>query len=598
MNEKASEYITGHTQFLNIRNYMFIRDGSLTSRPGTTDFATLPLSSYPTQPRGLYEFIQPSGVSFLMFDSGPTLYALQGSPAAKAISLTPGATIGYNLEFETFENYLFFANGYSHQRFDGSYSVFYGVPEGLSLMATFGATFNTGVSVNGATAVITAGFKIFRFAYCKYGPTYAVGPVGLRADNALGSSMPGMEVGVSTAAITNQGAWVVWGFTIPPGYGISSILPYQSGTNNLSFAAYLSPVSFFLTTYGGVTLYTMQFANITSDSIPDVYSFFTLVPRYISTFKNMYFMAGFSSYPSRIYFSNIGTPDKVNDENYFDVRPGNGDEITNITLFQDSLIIFKKNSVHQLTGYDPSSLALKDVTLEYGCLSQNGSVVFNNKLWFIDRRGICEFNGPSTFVVSYPVEETLSTVDKTKCRTFHNKKRREIWFSFGQKTFVFDYNSEIWSIFDNLPMESAKGGAILNFETLTQDVAFSDVNGSFITFSRFKDDVFTDRGQPITLMAKTRFHKRAGDTTQEMWRRLFLNADGVSGSVNATVNFYGDYSAGSSLTRNITLNDGHFQYRIDYGVSAKTLSVEFIIQASQQIIINGYTVESRYLRSV
>jgi len=106
----------------------------------------------------------------------------------------------------------------------------------------------------------------------------------------------------------------------------------------------------------------------------------------------------------------------------------------------------------------------------------------------------------------------------------------------------------------------------------------------------------TDRGVAITLMAKTRFHKRLGESTQEMWRRFYLNNDVTGATLGVTLNFYPDYSSHASLVRSTNLSA--FQTRIDFGISAKSLSIEWIIAANEKVTVNGYTIESRYLRSV
>lgn len=80
-----------------------------------------------------------------------------------------------------------------------------------------------------------------------------------------------------------------------------------------------------------------------------------------------------------------------------------------------------------------------------------------------------------------------------------------------------------------------------------------------------------------------------------MWRRFYLNNEPVA-STNATIGLYSDYSQSASHYISTTL--AAFQSRVDFGVSAKTLSLEIVIRSSSQIIINGYTIESRYLRSV
>jgi hypothetical protein len=594
LNQKVSEYLTPDNQVLNLRNFCFERPGAWVSRPGTADFASLAGISYLANPAGLFEYIKNDGVSQVIFDCGPTLYYFSSPPTAISGSFTANVTTFYPTDFEVSGEYLFIANGYRHVRYDGSFAVQYGVPKASTLFASAGVTFNTGVNITSETYIIPSGDYFFRYALVKNSATISPGPIGERLPDDLQGANYGVSVNVA-ATVVSYGSWVLYGFTVPPGYGVSAILPFKAGPGNQTLYAGPDIVNFFLTTYAGTTLYTMQFPHFIDPTIRTETPEFTLVPRYLETYKNMFFMAGFSSALSTVYFSEIAEPENVSAENYFDVRPGNGDRITNMIPFQDALVIFKSKSTHVLTGFSPDTLALKDATLEYGCLNSTGAVAFENKLWFVDERGICEFNGPDTFIVSYEIEDALSSVDKTKCRALHVKERNEVWFCFGAVCFIYDYDVGAWTIFDNIAIEEQKGAGLFNFGPTTVAVAYAERGASFVQFTRFNESVFTDRGSAITLIAQTKYLTRSSQSTQEMWRRLYLDAEATSATVGVTVNFRGDYNTNVSLSRVMYLDD--FQNRIDFGYSAKALSIEFVLRASEQITINGYTVESKYLRN-
>lgn len=592
INEKFSEYVTEPGQLLDIRNYGFERPGALVSRPGTSDFASLPRSLYPIAPRGLYEYVKSTGFSLLVYDIGDKLYKTWGSQVGQ--SLTPNVTTSYGIDFQTYNDFLYYANGYSSQRFDASFSVFYGVPKQRSFITGGGVTFNTSLGT-GVTYVIPSGSYVFRYSPVKYGPTYAP-TVGQRVqDDETGVNLEFITSIGST--IVSQGQWGIFGFTIPPGYGVSSILPYKIPPGASSYLQGPTIIPFTLTPQSdGITLYHAFFPEFTVGGNFTQNFFFTLVPRYLEVYNNMFFMSGFSTSPSTVWYSNLADPDEVDEENFFDVRTSNGDVITNMIVFQGTMVIFKYRSVHELSGSSPEDLSLKDMNLNYGCVNSTAAITFNNKLWFMDQKGICEYNGPNTFIVSYPVESALNSVDKSTCRAFYIKKRNEVWFVCSGVAFVYDTQIGSWTIYDKLQINASVGANILNFGATTKDLSYSESGQSFIQFTRFDDTVHTDRGQAITLSIKTRFHKRLGDSTQEMWRRFYLNNDISGASLGVTLNFYPDY--GTSIYESRTTNLSEFQTRIDFGISAKSLSIEIILKASEQISINGYTIESRYLRSV
>lgn len=597
ISSKLSEYITPEKSVLDLRNLGFERPGAWTSRNGTTAFASFANTTLMAQPTGLFQYRKSTGESLTAFDSGNTLYSYASPPLAIAPSLSPGSTIGYNIDFAQINDYLYFANRFTFQRYNLSYSVFYGVPKMMAPVSGAGGTFHTSlISTISSTLTIPSGFHRFMFSYVKDGPTITPGPIGEIFSGNVTSASEMISVSLSATLVVAPfvGRWVVHGMTIPPGWGVSSLVMYKNTPPNLSFIASPSLLTFGLTNFSGSTQFNVNFDHFTTDNIYLRIPQFSLAPSILQTYKNMLFMTGSSRYPSKVHFSEQLNSDSVLDENFFDVRPGNNDVITNMINFQDSLVIFKRKSVHQLTGNSPETLSMKDMSIEYGCVNNTAAVEFEGRLWFMDDRGICEYRGSDTEIVSYQVDDVMATVDKTKCRAFHIKKRQEVWFCCGTISFVYDYNVESWTIYDGFNIENSKAAQVIDHGASIQDLSFINTGASNAIFTRFSDDVYSDLGSAITLSVKTRFHKRLGDSTQEIWRRLYVNSN--ASNATAIINLYGNYANSSSFSTNIYLDS--FQKRIDFGYVAKSLSVEMILKSSQKVVINGYTIESRFMRLV
>lgn len=626
INQKASEYMTGENQVLNLRNYCFEKPGAWRSRPGYTGFATLG-SGLTIYPGSLFEYAKSTGQSYVIYDSGPTLYSLDGH---QAIFSPLGPSL--QLDFEVYEDNLYFANGTQFARFSGSYSVDLNLPYvtdagGFIPNATFNTSFSPPLGLIPEYNV-TTGKYIFTLALVN--DRGIVGPaLDVVYQGGLGYYTPGV-----TTVGASSGLWRVWGFTIPPGYGASYVLPYKNSGVNFSAGIYpistgsqllsqegASPVPFFLTTIGGVTTYMAEFPNFFAVNPPvtsvlnrsNFLSFSLgsgLFPKYLEIYNNMMFMSGFEyvldeedklqSGKSTVFHSAIGEPEIVEPEYQFPVRTNNGDYIRAMYVFQNALLIFKRKSIHQVTGASPETLSLQDVNLEYGCMNNRCIVQFEDKLWFLDEEGIAEFNGSNTYIVSYPVENSLNKCDFEDSWAFHAKKYHQVWFILRDritatyKAFVFDYVSNEWTIYDDFYKVSAMA---LKGTPNQDEVMYFGQNQSLIPkFFRFGESLSTDDGFGMTLVFQTRFHKRLGDSTQELWRRLFINNNLASASLGLTLNFYPDY--GSSIFLSRTMGLTMFQSRIDYGISAKSMSVEGIIKSTEPVQINGYTIVSRYLRSV
>lgn len=600
INEKASEYITGPNQFLDLRNFGFARPGALQSRPGYAEYASFANTTLLTSPTSVYQYVYSNGNSYIVFDSGNKLYYLVGSGATViGESLTANATTAALLDFEIQNNHLFFANGGMFGRTQElgfltappSYIKF-GILDAsqgwqgnaASKFATFA---DPGIFGSDFTATFAAesGTYFFSYFFSKSDEVFGL-------DNNS-TTLSSQVLSVFLSATTIIHGWYVSGINLTG----TTTLPLSSYGINFAVLKIKRPGSSeFISAPSSVDVTSGQIAvpdfrvNTEYDQTP----WFTLVPQYLESYKNMLFAAGFSSQPSTVWHSELANYENIQPENFIEIRTDNGDVITNLTAYQDTLIVFKRNSIHEINGDSPETINLKNVTFEYGCVNNRAAVSFTNKLWFCDEKGICEYNGPDTFIVSYPVEQMLAAEDKSKCRAFYVKSRSEVWFNFGQRSYVYDHDVGAWTIYDNLQIENSKASALIQVGSTQPAVNFIVQGASFVSFKRFDDALTTDDGAAITLVAQTRFHKRLGDSTQEMWRRLYMDTD--TAGATAAANFKQDYGTSTVLSRNLTM--GVFQTRIDYGISAKSLSVEFVLQSTNRVTFNGYTLESRFLRSV
>lgn len=82
-----------------------------------------------------------------------------------------------------------------------------------------------------------------------------------------------------------------------------------------------------------------------------------------------------------------------------------------------------------------------------------------------------------------------------------------------------------------------------------------------------------------------------------MFRRLYVDAAIPSGSTyDILVNFYTDQGTTAALSMTMTISE--FQKRLDFGLPAKDMSVEFVYSEGNFLKLNGYTIEYRFQRSV
>jgi len=229
-------------------------------------------------------------------------------------------------------------------------------------------------------------------------------------------------------------------------------------------------------------------------------------------------------------------------------------------------------------------------------VNDRAKVVFENRCWFVDRSGIIEYDGGNFTRVSEPIKTYLDQVDIYSIVAFHVKDKRQVWFCASNLCFVYDYFIEAWTIYDRLSIDANAGAAVLQFGSTRTDVSYWRSGTTNFEAIRFNTSLSTDLGSGITLVKQTRYHKRLEQTTEELWRQVFMNVDASSTTLAMTLQFLPNYGSSVYATRNQVIDS--FQERVQIGIPARSMSVKFILQASEPIRFNGYTIESRFLRKV
>lgn len=565
INTKVSPYQTGPQEFLDLSNFDFTRPGSLTKSPGTTQFVSATLAG---RVGGLYEFEKLSGFSQVVVSANTNIYFINGNifTAFKSGLLNNGI-----FSFSTFVDRLFSANGTDFFKYDGSATTKFSLPYGDT--TSFGVTAIDGGGLPNGTYVVSYGYFNDR-GY--FGPG---GPIN----------------GLTITLGASNGAIGFYNMATPSGFGVSGIAIYSSLPNlEDQFQATLIPSQATFTLDAGSPLTT----------IPNPpYVYFTLIPRYLELFNNQLLMSGFSSQLSTLWFSDIGEPEGVKPEFSFEVRTNDGDRIFGQKAYIGSAVIFKERSFHRLSGDSPENFLLQELSDQYGCLSHRAAVVWEDRLWFLDRKGICEFNGANIRIISNKIEPIFLAMNidaaKENAVAIHNRFRNEVWFSIpcngatlNNCTIVYDYLSNGWTKFEGF-MPSSLSYVRSTFHA--QRAFFGSYSGSIFNFD---ENIPNYAGQAMTCVIKSRFLSEMGKSTQEQFRRLFLDTDPVPAGVSSVlINFFQDY--GSSIIIQRQMGQAPFQSRIDFGISAKSLAFQLIhANASLPIRVNGWTVESRFQRNV
>lgn len=542
----------------------FVTLDAVTKRDGTTLYLGATVLG---RIGGLYEFDRLSGASYVVATANTNAYTVTNSFNAFKTGLLNNGIF----DFVTFVDRLFMANGQDFFKFDGTNPSNFSLPPGVST-STFGITgggFTTGTGLSGV---------------------YVAGYGYLNDRGYFGPPSSGITVSLNGISYNTL---LYTGLTTPSGFGISAIALYRSeaGLNTM-----------FGTTNIGITQSFIDYAALQNREEPG-YLYFTLAPRFLELYNNQLILAGFSSALSTVYWSDIGEPEGVLPESFAEVRTNDGDLISGMRAYLNDLIIAKERSLHKLSGDNPDSFSLQQITDQYGCLSNRTMIVYNNVLLMLDSKGIIRYNGANVEVISTRIEDKFLRMNiaaaKQTAIAVHDRLKNQILFFFpidgstvNNFGVVYDYVADAFSFIEGIQPCSL---AIVQGRLSKKSVVYGGYTGMIANFA---SDVESDLGQGFTCLIKTGFQTLMGQSTEQQFRRFFVNLEPILGVTQPIgLKFFTDF--GTTVQATFTIYQAPFQTRVDFGLPAKTFNAEIAhFSASLSFKVYGWTLESRYQRSV
>lgn len=574
INNKASRKVTGKNQVLNLANFDLSTIGSLSKRPGTTMLIGATLAG---RISSFYEYDKLGGGSYLIVSAGTNVYARSGGSWN---AIRSGVRNDSIFDFVTFVDYLFAANGYQIFKYDGINAVAYSLPPG--------ATLNNGGSV---------------------GPGGVSGAVDYSYGFLNDRGYYGPAINITTASFTGDEV-LLNGFSTPLGFGITALIIYRGYSGAAMVEVGSVPAGTASFNDLGAS-YTERLANdnlffqSSTGALIQVTDNTKAAPRSLELWNNQLFLVSFpfpQSELSTFRYSAIGEPEGVPPENFEEVRTNDGDILTAAKAFGGQLVVCKGRSTHALTGNDPDNFELREVSDQYGCISPRAIAVFDQKCWYLDQKGICEFDGSNTRIVSTSVEETFAAMNlpvaKELAQMFHVKHRNEVWCniptngaSFLNTIVVYDYDVQGWWTVEGI---DASAMGIFTNDMGQPTTGFGDFSGAV---SYFGASLMSDNQRGMTCRVRFPFKAVEESATEHQFRRLWLDTDPQYGGTKViTVNMYKDQGNTPVLSR--TIYQSEFQTRTEFGIPAKDLSIELIFSEASPLRINGYTLGHRFQRDV
>lgn len=196
--------------------------------------------------------------------------------------------------------------------------------------------------------------------------------------------------------------------------------------------------------------------------------------KYAIVFHNRVFYAGFSNAPDMVKFSQLYNPDSIdtvissdsgtstlNGGGEIAVRSEKGDvPVTGLTIFLNSLIIFKSDSVFSLRGYNPDTdFQLSPINVSSGCTHPETIAQANNGVYYLSHDGVYLLATPyegyiATKKISQKVDKTIQASNEEidmihgtiglKATYYENK----YYLATENHTFVYDEKLAVWTRYD------------------------------------------------------------------------------------------------------------------------------------------------------
>lgn len=142
---------------------------------------------------------------------------------------------------------------------------------------------------------------------------------------------------------------------------------------------------------------------------------------YISLYKDSLFIAGDPSNPSRLYYSGGG--DKLEDftigggGGFIDISKNDGQAITGMIVFKDSLLVFKERSTYQFTFTSTELPSVSQVNPGVGCVAPRSIVAVENDVFFASEFGIYTVGNEAGFSFDVLRTNELSAKERSRYQT-------------------------------------------------------------------------------------------------------------------------------------------------------------------------------------
>lgn len=222
--------------------------------------------------------------------------------------------------------------------------------------------------------------------------------------------------------------------------------------------------------------------------------------------------------------------------------------------YNQTLIALYQKGLTRITG-DQAPFTNYDLSEEFGVVNSRAVVGWKERLWFLDENHILEFNGANISVVSDRVDHIIArmnvSVAQKTATAYYYQEKNEVWFAIpidgateNNIILIYDTLAQGWTTTKSqynftMVQEFYTPSLTTSLSMNNKKVYTSSPGGSLVYFGA---SFSQDDTLGFTLSFKTRYHVDQKSSTME-WRRMYLDTGPWIGStLSFKTNFYANFA--------------------------------------------------------
>ncbi len=263
---------------------------------------------------------------------------------------------------------------------------------------------------------------------------------------------------------------------------------------------------------------------------------------------------GGTRYRSRIYFSDAGAAETWQTASWIDVSPDDGQQITALIAYGESILVFKESSVFVLSGVDPTSFTLYPLDAEVGTIAPQSAHANRSTLIFFDpRKGVFEFDGADFKKIDEKVMLHIldginySLAYKAAGYVYRDKYYLSVpWGAAtdNNRTFVYDTRTKAWTQYSY---------GVNGMEFYIGDLYGGEASGVGGIYKML--DGVADVAATISAHVETSWLAPENEAVRGRLRRVDFAFTAI-GNFNVTAKLYRDFASDAYKTQTINTDPG------------------------------------------